>query len=76
MSKDWRTSLAMRDAKQAMRDGVQVMNHLGERGKIVKADFDNKEFTFLVRYGKHSLGWVRYDRIRMLEPAEPSNELR
>ena len=45
-------------AERAMETGNPVRDKDGRKGKLIQIDRENAEFTYLLRYGAHSLVWV------------------
>ena len=48
----------MLKAERALETGLPVRDKDGRKGKLVQIDRENAEFTYLLRYGVHSLVWV------------------
>ena len=56
----------LRKAEAAMKDGEPVYYMDSKQyvdAQIIQIDQENKEFTFLLRIGKHAMKWVSWDRI-------------
>jgi len=66
----WARGHTMKMAEQAMAAGATVMDDTGRKGKIIKIDYMNRTFTFLIRFGNYSLAWIGYDKIRLDVPEE------
>lgn len=50
------TEMAM--AERALETGLPVKDKDGRKGKLIQIDRENAEFTYLLRYGAHSLVWI------------------